>query len=191
MQTLYIIAGPNGAGKTTFALRYLAEEAHISEFVNADIIAQESKAPSPVLQLLEAGRLTLERISRLIAEGRSFAWETTMSGRSAIRWIKAAKKAGYFIKLTFLWIASAEQSIERVHRRMAEGGHPVEETDLRRRFLRSVWNFFHVYSPCADAWKIYDNSQDCFRLIAVNKAGRTAIRDQAVFNTIAQAGGVL
>lgn len=34
-----VIAGPNGAGKTTFARDFLPNEAGVTVFVNADLIA--------------------------------------------------------------------------------------------------------------------------------------------------------
>jgi len=37
-----VIAGPNGSGKTTFAREYLAKEAGVVHFVNADLIAYRS-----------------------------------------------------------------------------------------------------------------------------------------------------
>ncbi|MDB6058541.1 MAG: hypothetical protein JWO95_2385 [Verrucomicrobiales bacterium] len=186
MPQLYIIAGPNGAGKTTFAKQFLFAEVSVVDFVNADIIAEELRDESVTSRMAEAGRMTLERINNLVSNGVSFAWETTMSGRTAARWIHSAKAKGYFVKLYFFWLKSADQSIERVCRRVIQRGHHVDESDLRRRFTRSVQNFFHIYAPLADAWKLYDNSQDAFRLVAVHKAGRTAVRDRRSYSAILQ-----
>ena len=36
---ILIIAGPNGAGKTTLALELLPNEANVSTFLNADLLA--------------------------------------------------------------------------------------------------------------------------------------------------------
>lgn len=181
MASLYIIAGPNGAGKTTFAKRFLFSEVAVVEFVNADLIAEGIKGGTATSRMAEAGRITLEKINQLVSSGLSFAWETTMSGRTAARWIRAAKAKGYFVRLYFFWLDCADQSIERVCRRVAQMGHHVDESDLRRRFARSIRNFFEVYAPLADAWKLYDNSQDSFRLVAVHKQGRTVVRDRETF----------
>jgi predicted ABC-type ATPase len=35
-----VLAGPNGSGKTTAAPRVLRDRLHVSEFVNADTLAQ-------------------------------------------------------------------------------------------------------------------------------------------------------
>jgi predicted ABC-type ATPase len=79
---LYIIAGPNGAGKTTFAREFLPNYADCKNFVNADLIAQGMAPFSPETAAVRAGRTMLHEI-RSFAERRvSFAFETTLSGRS-------------------------------------------------------------------------------------------------------------
>src|ERR1700744_3080019 len=101
MPTLYVIAGPNGVGKTTFADRYLPDVIRQLEFVNADLIARGLSPYAPDSASLEAGRLALKRISHLIQHRVSFTWETTMSGRTAVRWLRQAKASGYEIKCYF------------------------------------------------------------------------------------------
>ena len=85
---IIVVAGPNGAGKTTFAMRYLATKAQGVWFVNADLIAS---GLSPLTRgagaELAAGRLMLAEIDRLAAQGRSFAFETTLSGRGYLKCI--------------------------------------------------------------------------------------------------------
>jgi predicted ABC-type ATPase len=42
--SIYIIARPNGAGETTFAREFLPNYADCKNFINADLIAQGSRA---------------------------------------------------------------------------------------------------------------------------------------------------
>jgi predicted ABC-type ATPase len=192
MPTLYIIAGPNGAGKTTFASRFLPEESGELEFVNVDLIARGLSPFDPDAAAGSAGRIALKRVARLIQEQKTFALETTLSGRTTKAWVAEAKAAGYFIKLVFIWIETLEECIDRIRRRVREGGHNVPDQDVRRRFLRTLRNFFNDYCPMADAWKLFDNSGASLRLVAVQKNGRTAVRDRSLFAAIlAQAGVVL
>src|ERR1051325_7437026 len=114
MPTLYIIGGPNGVGKTTFADRYLPDEAKQVEFVNADLIARGLSPYDPDSVSIEAGRIALRRIRELIAQRGGFAWETTMSGKSAVGWLKDARAAGYRIKAYFLWVQDPETTIGRI-----------------------------------------------------------------------------
>ena len=79
---IVIIVGPNGAGKTTFAREFLPNEANCPAFVNApaDHSAAAIAPFQPEDAALRAGRLMLEEIRRHAADGRSFAFETTLSG---------------------------------------------------------------------------------------------------------------
>src|SRR5258706_13597480 len=98
MPTLYLIGGPKGVGKTTFANEYLPDEAKQLEFVNADLIARGLSSYDPDSVSIEAGKIALKRIRELIAHKVGFTWETTMSGRSAVRWLQEARDAGYTLK---------------------------------------------------------------------------------------------
>jgi len=124
---LYIIAGPNGAGKTTFAGEFLPNYADCKNFVNADLIAQGMAPFSPETAALRAGRTMLEKI-RSFAERRvSFAFETTLSGRSHLTLLRKLKAEGYDIHFFFLWLKSVDLALSRVRERVSRGGHDVPE----------------------------------------------------------------
>ena len=38
------------------------------------------------------------------------------------------------------------------------GGHSVPESDVKRRFSRSLTHFLEIYAPLADGWTFRDNS---------------------------------
>src|SRR6266478_6408258 len=121
MPTLYVIAGPNGVGKTTFADEYLPEEAKQLEFVNADLIARGLSPYDPEAVAIEAGKIALKRIRELIEQKVGFTWETTMSGKTAVCWLRQARESGYFLKTYFLWVRNVETTIERIRERVTEG----------------------------------------------------------------------
>ena len=56
-----VIAGPNGAGKSTTAPLLLKGTLGVTEFVNADVIAQGLSAFQPESAAFHAGRVMLER----------------------------------------------------------------------------------------------------------------------------------
>jgi predicted ABC-type ATPase len=58
----------------------------------------------------------------------------------------------------FLKLASVELAIERVAARVAQGGHAIPESVIRRRFVAGWYHFEHLYRPRLDAWRVYDNS---------------------------------
>ena len=153
-----IIAGPNGAGKTTFALEYLPNEADCPVFVNVDLIAAGLSPFWPSAAAFRAGRLMLEEINNHARAGRNFAFETTLSGRVYVRMIRQWRADGYKVKLIFLSLATPEEAIKRVELRVRQGGHPVPEPVIRRRFHAGLRNFKAMYRPCVDDWLWYNNS---------------------------------
>ena len=155
---IIIIAGPNGAGKTTFAMEFLPNEANCPIFVNADLIAADLSPFRPGRVAFRAGRLMLEEIHHHAKRGRSFAFETTLSGRGYLRWIPQWQAGGYRVKLLFLRLPTPEAAIKRVAQRVAEGGHDVPEPVIRRRFDAGWRNFNQTYRDLVDDWAVYDNS---------------------------------
>lgn len=153
-----ILAGPNGAGKTTAARYLLAEELGVMEFVNADVIAQGLSGFDPASVSVEAGRIMLRRLRELAEARVTFAFETTLASRTFAPWLRALAAEGYQIKLDFFWVASPELSFSRVQNRARKGGHYVDKETVRRRYARGITNFFELYQPIADLWRVWDNS---------------------------------
>lgn len=173
---LHLIGGPNGAGKSAFAVDYLPAVGS-PPFFNADVLAAKLSPSAPDAALLQAGRLLLSRMSHAIAAKKTFALETTLSGRGYRRLIRRAHEAGYEVRLTFIWIETVDQSIERVAARVEQGGHDVPEPVLRRRHATALKNFFHVYLPLVDHWFLLDNSQGRFQQVAIG-SHRADLPDQ-------------
>ena len=153
-----IIAGPNGAGKTTFALTFLRAEARGLAFVNADLIAAGLAPLGSHRVDVAAGRLMLAEIDRHAAQGRSFAFETALSGRGYLRRIDLWRRSGYSVTLLFLALPSPQDAIERVRQRVSQGGHDIPEDVIRRRFRAGAANFRKLYADRVDHWELYDNS---------------------------------
>jgi len=181
---LYVIAGPNGAGKTTFAKEFLPNFAKCNEFINADLIAGGLSPFSPRSAAVEAGRFVLNRIHELASRRRTFAFETTLSGRGYLALFRNLKKRGYKIHLFYLWLPNAEIAIRRVKERVRRGGHFVPDEDVRRRFNRSLKNLFAEYLPLLDTWTLFDNSQRHPRKIAYAEEGKVQIIDTDLLRKI-------
>jgi len=155
-----MIAGPNGAGKTTFARAFLPNEGQCKRFINADLIAAGLSPFEPERVALQAARLMLDEIARAVAGRESFSIETTLSGLGYLRQIKAWQAAGYFVRLVFVSLPSAEMAIARVKERVQQGGHSIPEDVIRRRFEAGLKNFEQHYKAAVDSWTLYDNSGD-------------------------------
>ena len=166
---IFILAGPNGAGKTTFAREFLPNEAHCPVFVNADLIAAGLSPFNPEAAAFRAGRLMLEEIAHHTAAGRSFAFETTLSGLTYARMIPRWRADNYTVDLTYLTLDSPEEAISRVAMRVQQGGHNVPSDVIRRRFSAGRRNFGNIYRPLVDSWRLFDNSGSRPRLIEEGK----------------------
>ena len=188
MPKLYIIAGCNGAGKTTASYTVLPEMLGCKEFVNADEIAKGLSPFNPESVAIEAGRLMLQRMDDLLSEGSDFAFETTLSTRSYVKFIERAQAKGYFVTLLYFWLPTPEQAIERVATRVREGGHNIPSDVIRRRYANGIKNLTALYIPLCNYWAIYDNSSadEQIRIIALGgKDITTHIEDTLSYKTIA------
>lgn len=184
MPKLYIIGGPNGAGKTTAALKILPEFLNCLEYVNADSIAVGLSPFNPSSVDIQAGRLMLSRINELIEESVDFAFESTLASRSFTQLIEKVKKKNYKVNLIYFWLQNPELAIERVAKRVRQGGHNIPEETIRRRFERSKSNFNELYLPICDNWSVYDNSFNEPILVADGDAKEKIVHDQNIWNNI-------
>jgi predicted ABC-type ATPase len=169
---IIIIAGPNGAGKTTFAREYLTKEAHCPDFINVDLIAAGLSPFDPDRAAIRAGRIMLSEIQRRIKKGESFAFETTLSGHVYARLIPRWRSAGYRVRLIFLSLPTTDMAIARVAMRVAQGGHNIRSTIVRRRFDSGLQNFRDIYMNLVDRWEWYDNSGNMPILISEGGTSR-------------------
>ncbi|MDE6653353.1 MAG: zeta toxin family protein [Muribaculaceae bacterium] len=166
--TLYIISGCNGAGKTTASYSVLPDLLQCREFVNADEIAKGLSPFNPESMAIESGRLMLERIETLLAQTKTFAIETTLATRSYSRLVKRAQQAGYVVVLLYFWLPSPEMAVERVAKRVSEGGHTIPLDTIHRRYWAGLRNFYNIFVPIVDSWMLYENEDKPY-LIANNR----------------------
>jgi predicted ABC-type ATPase len=121
-------------------------------------IAAGLSAFSPETVAIAAGRLMLARVRELARERRDFAFETTLASKTFAPWLKELQASGYTFHLVYLWLPTVELAVARVAERVRRGGHAVPESIIRRRYDRSLANFFALYSKFADSWVMLDNS---------------------------------
>ena len=164
--TFYLIGGPNGSGKTTFSKEYLPNEANCLKFLNSDEIAKGLSPFDSSAGQHQAGRILLQNLRRYLEHKESFALESTLSGKTYIKYLETAKQLGYHIELHFLWLPTAEESFERVKQRVLEGGHSVPKVDIYRRYPRIMHHIFKDYLPLADQWQFWDASKLPLELVA-------------------------
>jgi predicted ABC-type ATPase len=93
VKDVIVIGGPNGAGKTTAANRLLPTALELREFLNADEIARGLSPFDPETSSVLAGRMMIDRIDKLVEEGRSFAFETTCAGHRQAKLLRSCRTA--------------------------------------------------------------------------------------------------
>lgn len=173
---IWLLAGPNGAGKSTYAPNFSAA---IEQIIGPDAIAVQLLPTAPQKAALQAGREAIRDIRKLLSERRTFAIETTLSGRLHLRVAQRVKSEGWNVGLVYIGLSSPELAIKRVRKRRIEGGHHVPPSDVRRRYQRSLKNL-PVFFRLADTVSVLDNSstKHPMKMVIEARSGQITVRTQ-------------
>jgi|SRR5699024_3058525 len=141
---LIVVGGPNGSGKSTLAREIL--EAKGFNYISADDIAYELNASNPESVRIQAGKEFFSRLDRAAQNGKNILIESTLSGKSLISLIdKYSVEFSYTIIVVFVYVSNVDVCAQRVAVRVQKGGHDVPLKDIKRRFGRCLYNFWHYY----------------------------------------------
>ena len=184
MPRCLIIAGPNGAGKTTFALEYLLGEAGITRFLNADMIASGLSPFAPEDKSVLAGRLFLDEIEIAIEAEEDFAFETTLSGRAYLKLIDRLRALDWHVELHYIALPNVMMSKSRVAERVRHGGHNIPESDIERRFPKSLRNLLNDYRMRSDTCVCYMWIDGEARVIFQQAGDACVVHDDELFEQI-------
>jgi len=155
-----VLAGVNGAGKSSL-FGSLVEESDAT-YVDPDARTREILASEPQLTLTEANSRAWKAGRKLLhtaVENReSYAFETTLGGRSIAADLKAAAQV-MPVRVWYVGLASPEMHIQRVQARVAAGGHDIPEDKIRSRYERSRINLIDLLPDLLEL-RVYDNSAE-------------------------------
>lgn len=158
---LIVVAGPNGSGKTSITEKVLAHAWFDGcEYINPDFIARDELGDwnNPEV-VMRAAKLAESRRMDAIAARRSLAFETVFSSEEKVEFVKAARDAGYFVRLFFICTESPAINAARVATRVMEGGHDVPISKIISRYSKSIANCA-MCAEFVDRLYLYDNSVD-------------------------------
>ena len=164
MKTYTIIGGVNGVGKSSFTGVLKERSTDLGVIVDVDRITAELGGNA-----LTGGKAALRKIRECIDKGVSFAQETTLSGYKTEATAKQVKDMGYHVRLFYIGLDSAEESISRIENRVKRGGHDIPSDDVVRRFA-SRWEAVAKVLPYCDEAEFYDNGNG-FILVAEYRNG--------------------
>jgi len=156
---LLVLAGVNGAGKSS-VLGVHVFEAEFDWF-NPDQYARELSVKNG-MELAqangEAWNEGLRRLREAIAQGQSYAFETTLGGRTlTTELIHAA--TSHDLHMLYCGLPDVATHLRRIAFRVAHGGHSIPEAKVRERFITSPRNLIALM-PHLTNLHVYDNSHE-------------------------------
>ena len=160
-----MLAGCNGAGKSSIGGAALRQSG--IEFFNPDAaavrVAVANAARKPRLTQAQINGAAWAQGRRLlqqaITERGNFAFETTLGGKTIPTLLEQAAQAGLTVHVWFAGLADVALHIDRVRRRVAQGGHDIPAAKIRERFENSRVNLVRLLPSLTDL-VIYDNSAE-------------------------------
>ena len=168
MKRYIIVAGVNGAGKSTLyqTNNYLKNMPRI----NVDEIVKDIGNWQNIKDVVQAGKIAVQKITNYFKEGITFNQETTLCGKSVIKNILKAKELGYSIELHYIGVENVEIAKERVKYRVEQGGHGIAENNIEKRYVESFTQLNSILKDC-NLIAFYDNTTE-FRRFAICKNGK-------------------
>lgn len=154
---LYVLAGVNGAGKSSIGGFLLTREG-LSWF-NPDTFARELiVATGCDLESANAHAWaeSVRRLDEAVAQGQSYAFETTLGGHTVAAKIQAATRT-HDVIIWFCGLDSPERHLDRVRARVSQGGHDIPEAMIRARYPQAQRNLIALMPHVAHV-RVYDNS---------------------------------
>lgn len=103
-----------------------------------------------------------------------------MAGRGLAAVFERIRDLGFSITVVFVFLDTDDLCVRRVAERVRQGGHPVPEADVRRRFGRSKSRFWNVYRHLAHRWALLYNAGDAFVEVARGRGAEQHVENEAL-----------
>ena len=172
MKCYTVIGGVNGAGKSSFTGSLKAQSTELGTVIDVDKITAECSGNA-----VEGARRAIKKIDECLDNGYSFTQETTLSGNKTVLTCRAAKEKGYFIRLYYIGLDTADESIKRIKNRVEKGGHNIPTDTVMQRFASRFEMLKKVLPYCNEAF-FFDNGNG-FKQVAEYRNGELTVTDPA------------
>ncbi len=164
MKQYTIIGGVNGVGKSSLSGVLRQQLSDMGMIIDPDAIAAQE-----CCDRLTAGKIAISKVNECLKKGINFSQETTLSGRRTLRTIQQAREENYHIRLYYVGVSTAEESLYRIAYRVRKGGHDIPTNDVRRRYEKRFADLSEVLPYCDEA-HFYDN-ENGFKEVAIYRNG--------------------
>ena len=164
MKVYTIIAGVNGTGKSSLTGSLKAQTKSLGTIIDTDKIIAEAGVDA-----LTGGKLAVKKLRSCLEQGVCFTQETTLAGRFTQKAARQAREDGYYIRLYYVGLDSAEESIYRIANRVARGGHDIPSELVHSRFHKRWENLADVLPYCDEA--VFFDNDNGFLEVAVYENG--------------------
>ncbi len=171
MKTYTIIGGVNGVGKSSLTGSLKAQTDSLGTIIDVDRITAEAGA-SPLV----GGKIALKRIKSCLERGVCFTQESTLSGRFVAETAREAVERGYYVRLYYVGLDSAEESIQRIANRVSRGGHDIDSAIVQRRFS-ARWESLAALLPYCNEAVFFDNDNG-FAEVAEYRNGELIVKGE-------------
>lgn len=164
MRTYTIIGGVNGVGKSSFTGVLKERCTDLGTIIDVDKITAELGGNA-----LAGGKAALKKINECIRKGVSFTQETPLSEWHTEATAKEVVEKGYRVRMCYIGLDSAVESISWIANRVRRGGHDIPSSEVERRFA-SRWEAVAKVLLYCDEAEFYDNDNG-FQLVAEYRNG--------------------
>ena len=162
---LYVFAGPNGGGKSTLIAQFIKEYKLTDfEYISPDIYARTlfAKIPDEMEKYQKAFDFAEKVRDSALKNNKKIIIETVNSTANKFDFYKQCIEKKYRVTVVFVGTESFEINIQRVAKRVSEGGHGVDAEKIKSRYFKSMELLFPLTLFCENLF-IFDNS-DKFKL---------------------------
>jgi predicted ABC-type ATPase len=161
---LLIIAGPNGAGKSTFSRDFSSQDAFIFD-PDKERAKTEARFPDLPAESIDfaLNQFYFDCVESALRNKHDFVLETNFRDSGIMDTVKRFQENGYAVNMIYLVLSGISQSIDRVTKRVSNGGHFVDNESIRFNYNEGLKNL-NYFAKRFDNLEIIDSSGNFLQL---------------------------